>query len=153
MILSYRSYIRYIFSLPHRAKYLRSQRFCGSARDLLLVAGAPFAARIRQRERETERERESRESRRQLPLKGMLRMTHISTISTVHLWVHSFQHIHAAPRQGPPAPRSQGVISASVVVNYFMANSSKNLVFSAIFVPSEEQMLVFTMFLQHPAQN
>ena len=24
--------------------------------------------------------------------------------------------IHAAPRQGPPAPRSQGVISASVVV-------------------------------------
>ena len=25
-------------------------------------------------------------------------------------------HIHAAPRQGPPAPRSQGVISASVVV-------------------------------------
>ncbi len=27
-----------------------------------------------------------------------------------------FDHIHAAPRQGPPAPRSQGVISASVVV-------------------------------------
>ena len=26
------------------------------------------------------------------------------------------KHIHAAPRQGPPAPRSQGVISASVVV-------------------------------------
>ena len=25
-------------------------------------------------------------------------------------------YIHAAPRQGPPAPRSQGVISASVVV-------------------------------------
>ena len=28
----------------------------------------------------------------------------------------SFCYIHAAPRQGPPAPRSQGVISASVVV-------------------------------------
>ena len=28
----------------------------------------------------------------------------------------SWRGIHAAPRQGPPAPRSQGVISASVVV-------------------------------------
>ena len=65
--------------------------------------------------------------------------------------------IHAAPRQGPPAPRSQGAISASVVVApgqiYFTPQSSKNLVFSAIFVPLEEKMLVFTMFLQYQGQN
>ena len=60
-------------------------------------------------------------------------------------------YIHAAPRQGPPAPRSQGVISASVVVA--PGQSSKNLVFSAIFVPLEEKMLVFTMFLQHQGQH
>ena len=35
----------------------------------------------------------------------------------------------------------------------FTPNSSKNLVFSAIFVPLEENMLVFTMFLQHQGQN
>ena len=33
-----------------------------------------------------------------------------------HLGFRKCNFIHAAPRQGPPAPRSQGVISASVVV-------------------------------------
>ena len=37
--------------------------------------------------------------------------------------------------------------------NIFTPNSSKNLVFSTIFVPLEETMLVFTMFLQHQGQN
>ena len=32
------------------------------------------------------------------------------------LYEKKYLPIHAAPRQGPPAPRSQGVISASVVV-------------------------------------
>ena len=89
--------------------------------------------------------------------------------------------IHAAPRQGPPAPRSQGVINASGFVWSVMClclqslckmfhvggqvapqrfcpknmgcQTSKNRVFSAIFVPLEEKMLVFTMFLQHQGQN
>ena len=38
----------------------------------------------------------------------------------VHCWgggqLSNSDNIHAAPRQGPPAPRPQGVISASVVV-------------------------------------
>ena len=42
--------------------------------------------------------------------------------TTARVWTDTLakilikQFIHAAPRQGPPAPRSQGVISASVVV-------------------------------------
>ena len=36
--------------------------------------------------------------------------------SECKIYIYIYIYIHAAPRQGPPTPRSQGVISASVVV-------------------------------------
>ena len=47
-----------------------------------------------------------------------IRMNHDWSILPIHPSTSDWSEmsIHAAPRQGPPAPRSQGVISASVVV-------------------------------------
>ena len=51
-----------------------------------------------------------------------------------------FLFIRAAPRQGPPAPRLQGLLVVVVVVAApGQPKTSKNTVFSTIFMPLEEK--------------
>ena len=68
-----------------------------------------------------------------------------------------FLFIRAAPRQGPPAPRLQGLLVVVVVVVVVAApgqpKTSKNTVFSTIFMPLEEKTLVFTTFLQRQGRK
>ena len=79
----------------------------------------------------------------------------------------TYSFIHAAPRQGPPAPSLQGVICSSCscscscsccsccsccccccwfLVKYFGSKTSKNTVFCTFFVLVKEKTLVFTTF-------
>ena len=63
--------------------------------------------------------------------------------------------IHAAPWQGPPAPRLQGVICSSCCCccSRSTKNIKKNTVFSTMFMPLEEKTLVFTTFLQRQGRK